>query len=684
MEVSALGKYELRGTRGRGAMGTVYEAWDPIISRRVAIKTVRLPDPSDPEAQEQLARFRREAQAAGRLNHPSIVGVYDYVETDELAYIVMEYVDGESLKSVLDRGERLELADIRAIMEQLLSGLQFSHERGVVHRDVKPGNVMLTTPTNGSHPASATRLVKITDFGIARIESSNMTQTGTMLGTPAYMSPEQFMGHDTTAKTDIYSAGTLLFQLLTGTRPFDGAMSAIMHKVLSAPPPRPSAMGAHLAAFDAVAAKAMARLPEQRYDSVDAFLVALRAAFNAATGPAGMEPDPDATVIVGAAARPAAMAIPMVSMPRPAPAASSGANPLPSDQAATTGGLLPLLVAGTAMAVVVIGGLAWFLLRPVSFDPVIETPMAPVAAVSAAPVAPIAVAPVTIAPVTIAPVTVAPVDTPPPPLVIAALPAADPPPRPLAQPPSLAALRAAVSPVECTLVNPQIGGPQLGGATSVFVTGLSQRGPAESALRRSVTDIAPDVRLGWSVTGFDGPFCQALDVLRPMRLNDTRASAALAMSLKGDLTRLRQDDTIVLRIIMPEFAGHLQVDYLSSDGSIAHLVTDDGVSVRVMTPSGWVVTGPSRRYAAGQVVIVGEPDPAGTTRYGAWAVDEPFGTDMIVAIVSEAPLFREPRPASDAGSAYFRALRTALAAAQARGTRLSGQALLLETVARAP
>ena len=669
MEVSALGKYELRAARGRGAMGTVYEAWDPIISRRVAIKTVRLPDPSDPEAQEHLARFRREAQAAGRLNHPSIVGVYDYGETDDLAYIVMEYVDGESLKAVLDRGERLDLAEIRAIMEQLLSGLQFSHERGVVHRDVKPGNVMLTSPAPGSRPASGPRIVKITDFGIARIESSNMTQTGTMLGTPAYMSPEQFMGQDTTAKTDIYSAGTLLFQLLTGTRPFDGAMSAIMHKVLSAPPPRPSAKGGHLAAFDAVVAKAMARLPEQRYESVDEFLVALRAAFNTATGPACMEPDPDATVIIGAAARPAAT------------------DGLPPDQAATTAGLLPLLLAGAAMAVVVIGGLAWFLLRPVTFDPVTETPVA-AAAAPAAPVAPIAVAPVAVpvpvpnpvpnpVPIAVVPAAVAPAETPPP-VVIAALPASDPPLRPPAPPPSLAALRAAVGPVDCTLVNPQLG------QGIVFVTGLSQRGPAEAALRRSVTDIAPDVRLGWSVTGFDGPFCQALDALRPMRLNDGRASAALAMSLKGDLTRLRQDDTIVLRIVMPEFAGHLQVDYLSSDGSIAHLMTDDGNSVRVMTPSGWVVAGPSRRYAPGEVVIVGEPAPAARTPVGAWAVDEPFGTDMIVAIVSETPLFPEPRPVSDAGSAYFRALRTALAAAQARGTRLSGQALLLETVARAP
>ena len=190
MEGETLGKYELRAIRGRGAMGTVYEAWDPLISRRVAIKTVRLEaaqeeGEQDPEATEALARFRREAQAAGRLNHPNIVAVYDYGETPELAYIVQEFVDGESLKTMLDRDQVFAPPDVARVMEQLLDGLQYSHERGVVHRDIKPGNVMLTGPGQ----------VKIADFGIARIESSSITQAGSMLGTPAYMSPEQFMGH---------------------------------------------------------------------------------------------------------------------------------------------------------------------------------------------------------------------------------------------------------------------------------------------------------------------------------------------------------------------------------------------------------------------------------------------------------------------------------------------------------
>jgi serine/threonine-protein kinase len=227
---TALGKYQIRGTLGRGAMGTVYDGWDPVIGRRVAIKTVRLMDHADPEAQEGLERFKREAQAAGRLSHPNIVGVYDYGETDETAYIVMEFIEGQSLKQMLDARERFPVAETVRIMEQMLAGLQFSHDSGVVHRDIKPGNVMI---------AKGGR-VKLADFGIARIESSVITQDGTMLGTPAYMSPEQLMALTVDARSDLYSAGVVLYQLLTGERPFEGGLTAIIHKALNTVPPRPS------------------------------------------------------------------------------------------------------------------------------------------------------------------------------------------------------------------------------------------------------------------------------------------------------------------------------------------------------------------------------------------------------------------------------------------------------------
>ena len=265
--IEALGKYEIKRPLGRGAMGTVYEGWDPIIARRVAIKTVKLPDNADPETEEALARFRREAQAAGRLTHPNIVGVFDYGETSDLAYIVMEFVEGPSLKTLLDRHEHFAITDMARVMQDLLAGLQFSHERGVVHRDIKPANVMLT----GAGQA------KIADFGIARIDSSSMTQAGTLLGTPAYMSPEQFMGQVVDARTDIYSSGVLLYQMLTGDRPFEGSMSAIMHKALNTDPPVPSLLSVTAPpSFDAVVRRAMSRRPEDRFPSAGAFAEAIR------------------------------------------------------------------------------------------------------------------------------------------------------------------------------------------------------------------------------------------------------------------------------------------------------------------------------------------------------------------------------------------------------------------------
>jgi predicted Ser/Thr protein kinase len=269
MEPDHLGKYELRGILGKGATGVVYEAYDPVIERRVAIKTVVLPDHGDAETSDDLARFRREAQAAGRLNHPNIVGVYDYGESELLAFIVMEFVEGVTLKPALEQGERFSIADTVLIMTALLDGLAYSHANGVIHRDIKPANVMLTHD----------RKIKLADFGVARIESSSLTQAGTMIGTPSYMSPEQFTGHPADARTDLYAAGVLLYQLLTGEKPFEGGISVIMHKVLNVEPPPPSALSPAVPpALDSVVQKAMAKRPEARFATATEFAAALNEA----------------------------------------------------------------------------------------------------------------------------------------------------------------------------------------------------------------------------------------------------------------------------------------------------------------------------------------------------------------------------------------------------------------------
>jgi eukaryotic-like serine/threonine-protein kinase len=188
---TVLGRYELRAIIARGASSTVYEGWDTGITRRVAIKTISLPEATDPELQDMLGRFRREARAAGALQHPNIVGVYDYGETASLAYIVMEFIDGPTLKSLLGRKHQFAFREIFRIMQDVLAGLQYSHDRGIVHRDIKPANLMLTPEGR----------IKIADFGIARIESSEMTQVGTVMGTPAYMSPEQFAAETVDLRT---------------------------------------------------------------------------------------------------------------------------------------------------------------------------------------------------------------------------------------------------------------------------------------------------------------------------------------------------------------------------------------------------------------------------------------------------------------------------------------------------
>ena len=264
-----LGKYELGRVLGSGMGGTVREAWDPDIRRSVAIKTVRRPDAGDAEAADMDARFRREAEAAGRLTHPNVVAIYDFGVASGVPYIVMELIDGESLKTRLDRKAEVPPPEIAGIMRDLLAGLQYSHERGVVHRDIKPANIMLTRDGRA----------KIADFGIARIGGSSLTLTGTVMGTPAYMSPEQISGETVDARSDIWSAGVVLYQLLTGERPYEGSPSAIMVKIMKTAPILPTEIRVTApVAFDWVVRKALAKRPDERFASATAFATAVREA----------------------------------------------------------------------------------------------------------------------------------------------------------------------------------------------------------------------------------------------------------------------------------------------------------------------------------------------------------------------------------------------------------------------
>ncbi len=271
-----LGKYEILRELGRGAMGVVYEAFDPSIERTGALKTIRRDQLDGAEAEELFVRFQREAKAAGRLNHPNIVSIYDFGDDHGTSFIAMEFVRGRELKSYFEKNERFAMPEIVRIMGQLLDALDYSHNYGVVHRDVKPANIIML----------AGGQLKVADFGIARIESSQFTQAGTVLGTPAYMSPEQFMGQTVDRRSDVFSAGVVLYQFLTGERPFSGAATTIMHKVLSVDPPPPSMLNVQVPRpFDAVIGKAMAKRPEDRFQSAREFADAIRMAAEGKAAP---------------------------------------------------------------------------------------------------------------------------------------------------------------------------------------------------------------------------------------------------------------------------------------------------------------------------------------------------------------------------------------------------------------
>jgi serine/threonine-protein kinase len=265
--IERLGKYQVRRVLGRGGWGTVYLGFDPDIEREVAIKTIRK-DAVDPDvAAEFMARFRNEARAAGRLHHPNIVSVYEFGEDALLSYIVMEYVDGAGLREHVLSQTGFTFGQLVELMTLLLNALEYAHERGIVHRDVKPSNLLVTRAG----------VLKVADFGIARIDRGTLTSLGTVIGTPSYMSPEQCRGVETDARSDLVSAGVVLYELVTGQRPFLGPAETVAHKICHEEPAPPSRHATFKLppAVDQLVAHALAKKPEARFPSAAAFRDAL-------------------------------------------------------------------------------------------------------------------------------------------------------------------------------------------------------------------------------------------------------------------------------------------------------------------------------------------------------------------------------------------------------------------------
>jgi len=608
--IASLGKYELVRILGKGAMGVVYEGFDPVISRRVAIKTVDMPSADDLEAQEEFARFKREAQAAGRLHHPCITAVFDYGETPEKAYIVMEFIDGTTLRQVLDSGRRFTIPEILGLMEDLLAALQFSHEHGVVHRDIKPANIMMDK--NGG--------LKIADFGIARLDSSGMTQAGMMIGTPTYMSPEQFLAQNVDARSDLYSSGVVLYQLLTGEKPFDGGLTALMHKVLYSDPPPPSVLDVTVPpAFDVVVQCAMAKRPDDRYATAAAFAVALRNAYEGRQVPQVAAPEApppgagprvprnvsglaDATLLARPVESEAWAKLQRNAAIKDVNTAPEPPQAPPAQKAPSPKGTAPIGVVGVGAIVLalVVGGGVWLLRTP----PAPPAP-APVPVLTAAQIQ--------------------------------------------------SSLTNVLGALPCTLLSGDVSGAK------PVITGFAGSGAPQSALASALASLPAGMSPVNQVTPMNGPYCTVLDTIRPYQSLFHSAGATLGIGLAGGKAALVDGDLITLNLKMPSYAGYLQTDYFSSDGTVFHLYPTK--------------TDAQQHLNAGDAKTLGDPSTGGAS----WQVSAPFGADMVVAVYSSTPLFTALRPQDETASDYLSALRQALQNAADSGESVTVAALPVVT-----
>src|SRR5438477_5254082 len=268
--IAKLGRYEVVSELGKGAMGIVYLARDPVIGRMVAIKTIRVNAGGDEDdTQEFRERFVREAQTAGILSHPNIVTIHDIGEDPEtqVSFIAMEYIEGKNLKSLLAEKTGFSYDQIADMVAQVAEAMDYAHRKGIIHRDIKPANIIVT----------ADQKVKITDFGIAKIASSNLTTTGQFLGTPNYMSPEQVSGSPVDGRSDIFSLGVMLYELLTRRKPFSGeTLTAISYKIVHEDFTPPADLSSEVPPeFNPIVARAMAKDPWNRYQRGKDFALAL-------------------------------------------------------------------------------------------------------------------------------------------------------------------------------------------------------------------------------------------------------------------------------------------------------------------------------------------------------------------------------------------------------------------------
>lgn len=671
------GRYEMGVPLGRGTGGSVYEAFDPVIGRRVAVKIYHLSSPEDAATAEAHSRFKQSAKATGRLLHPNIVAVFDYGENSETAWLAMDLVEGQSLRCHLDTDGKLPVPEAARLMDQVLSALGYAHARGVVHSDLKPANIMLTR--DGS--------AKVADFGVARLEDSSVTHVGTLIGTPFYMAPEQFRGELVDHRADIWAAGAVLHELLTGEKPFAGSVASVMQKVLFAESPPPSRTAPVPPAFDPVVAKAMAKRPGERFATASEFAEAIRTAAATATtagrtpsSPPGLPSGGDETIVTSSAAR----RRPAAASRRPPPArrrdegrkgvrfgaiaavgtavlaalgigifslesgSSRSGSPFPNDGVAAPEASLPkpepqreALLTPPAEA----PGSRLDTQGAVRTEPALAQPSGSVPSVDRSS-GPFSAVPPLSGGRALPPSPVVPV-----------FPVPPPDPRPLRPPPAAAQVpapppmadwsevaRAVAGAVDCGIVFSESRGGD------VTVKGLARSG-SEAAVRRMLAERGvPSQASRVEIVPFDGPFCGPLAALRQVAVAPDAAPLVTLLSP----TPLAGGQRLRFRVDLPNWPAHLSVIYLAITGDAAHLVR------------------PSSAHPAGSPVILGEEQ--------RWNVVEPFGTDLLVVIASEKPLFAQRRRAAEKISELSGPLSDALRAARESGGRVGASIVAIQTV----
>ncbi len=370
-----IGRYEILEELGHGAMGTVYRAKDPAMDRVVAVKTIISLVLASEHGGDFRERFYREARAAGALAHPGIVPVFDVGEHEGVPFLVMEFIQGKTLADAIRKGERMTLDRVCEMGQKIAEALGYAHKRGVVHRDIKPANILLT-----SKEAHGIERPKITDFGVAKLAAGHTTLTGQILGTPAFMPPEQFTGAPIDGRADIFSLGVCLYWMATGEQPFPGeSMTAVSYKVVHTEPVPPRKLNPSIPLkLESIILKCLAKNPDERYQSGEDLArdlgelrsvstsVGLKAA---ALQTAAPESDPNATIIETAPATQTSRTG-VAPAPEPSVASKSKSNSL-------------LVLTAVVSAVILVG--SWFFLRHKETPAVQVAPAAPAAAALPAP-----------------------------------------------------------------------------------------------------------------------------------------------------------------------------------------------------------------------------------------------------------------------------------------------------------